>query len=219
MSLGIFYNQTEKRIINDLVSHVSKSKPICEIKILNIYISKEKHYSEKTFVTDIGIGDNISDFIKNIQSYNETIGGEKFDIVNCRFSMRHFMSDVIVLSSFVEFVSSVLNSQGYFIGFLLDMKRINSIFADLTFIENGPYKIEFGNYDYYQSQYNISINNDNITMINPTLLESTCEDNELYHIDDIILESLHENSLNYILLSDIEKQFGFLNYMFLYKKK
>jgi hypothetical protein len=187
-----------------------------EINILNIYLSKEKHYIEHPTLTDIGIGADIHDFIKNIPTYIDSLHGGKFDIVNCRFSLRHFMADVVVLSSFVEFVSNVLNPRGYFIGFLLDMRKVNSIFAETPLIINGPYKIEYGSYDNYQSQYNLFINNEHVTVINPALLESICKDNEMYHIDNIILESLYENSLNNITLNTYEKQFGFLNYVFLY---
>lgn len=219
MSLGIFYEETEKRIINDLVLYLIRDKPIDEIKILNVYVSKDKKISEHATITNISIGEDIKDFINEIPVYVESLKKYKYDIVNCRFSLRKFMSDIITLTKFIEFVSSVMEINGYFMGFLLDMKRLNSIFAEMTHIQRGPYKIEYGNYDSNLNRYNIIINDEQITILNSELLESICRDVGLYHVDNIILESLYKNSINDVILNVYEKQFGFMNYVFLYKKK
>lgn len=219
MTLGNFYDQTEKIIINDLVSYLSKSRPIMKIRILNIYTSQTKTISESPMTTDIKIGDKTNDFLRSAMEYSKALNGRKYDIVNCRFSLRDFMSNITELAAFIGFISDALRPGGYFMGFMLDINRLSGIFSETMTLTGGPYKIE---YQQFGSDIDtptvVIINGETNNIIDFSVIESLCQNFGLRHVDNVILESLYNNSLHYVTLQEYEKQFGFLNYVFLFQK-
>ena len=132
------------------------------------------------------------------------------------------MTSIRDLLIFVKFISDILNDGGLFIGFLLDLNKLNGIFSEKSSIYSGTYGIE------YASQNDISdnmssmillINGEKMNIIDFSTLEDICEKCDLYHMDNIILESLYYNSLSDIKLTSSEKQFGFLNFVFIFQKR
>lgn len=221
MSLGDFYKQTEKIIINDIISYLTKSQQVSDVKILNLYVSTINHMNETPSIVDLGISDEPNIFLKNISMYRQALRGHKFDIVNCRFSARAFMMSIKDFIGFIGFVADLLKPNGVFMGFLLDVNKLNGIFTETASVSNGPYDIEYisQNDDDIFSIKQYVINGEISNMIDFTTLKILCEKYGLIHIDNIILESLYYNSLNYLDLKEHEKQFGFMNYVFLFQKK
>jgi hypothetical protein len=221
MSLGDFYKQTEKIIINDIVAYLAKSRSHKYIKILNLYVSPIQHIKEYPHMVDLGVSDDPNEFLKNITEYQKSLRGQKFDIVNCRFSARSFMLSMKEIMGFIGFIADTLRPGGIFMGFLIDVNKLNGIFTESTSMTGGPYKIEYvQRYDDNDifSMNQVIINGETANIINFTTLQLLCKQFGLIHIDNIILESLYYNSLNYLTLTDYEKQFGFLNYVFLFQK-
>lgn len=221
MSLGDFYKQTEKIIINDIVTYLTKSKLFKNIKILNLYVSPIRHVNEHPMIFDMGISDDPNEFLKNISEYRNSLRGHKFDIVNCRFSARSFMLSMREFMGFIGFVADALKPGGIFMGFLIDTNKLNGIFTETSSMTGGPYQIEYiqqnDENDIYSTKQ-IIINGEVTNIINFTTLQLLCKQFGLIHIDNVILESLYYNSLNHLSLSDYEKQFGFLNYVYLFQK-
>lgn len=221
MSLGDFYKQTEKIIINDIVTYLTKSSSIKHIKILNLYVSPIKHINEYPMIVNLGVSDDPNEFLKNITEYQKALRGHKFDIVNCRFSARTFMFSMKEFMEFIGFIADALKPGGIFMGFLIDVNKLNGIFVETTSMTGGPYQIEYmqqsDDNDIFSTKQ-IIINGESTNIINFTTLKLLCKQFGLIHIDNVILESLYNNSLNYLTLTDYEKQFGFLNYVFLFQK-
>jgi hypothetical protein len=245
MGLGDFYKQVEKIIINDIILHLIKSKGTDNVTILNLYTSQYKHVDELTNICNMGIGNDPLEFVKNVSSYRQSLKSRKFDIVNCRFSARSFMSSIRELLGFTGFIADALKPGGILMGFLLDINKLNGIFSETTSLSNGPYRIEYTSstpnyvdvaynskrysHDKYPTDnrprtfneyisYQVVVNDDIVNIVNFTTLKSLCGQFGLIHVDNIILESLYNNSLSHISLADYEKQFGFLNYAFLFQK-
>ena len=216
MHLGEFYNQTENMIINNLIYYFRNINPLKEVKILNIYDSSENQVDELFNFTDLRFIDN-SAFLDNIEVYKNSLNGKKFDIINCRFSLKCFMSNRESLTKFVDFVADMLEENGYFMGFMLDTNQINGIFATTTYMTNGLYRLEYFG-QMIDDKLPVLINGELLEIINFDTLKLICFQNGLRHIDNVILESLHRNSLSGINLTTPEKQFGYLNYVFIFQK-
>lgn len=221
MNLGNFYKQTEKLIINDIITYLVKSENVSSIKILNISTADSAHLNETRSIFDMKINENPTDFLKNINEYRKSLRGQKFDIVNCRFVARIFMMNMRDFIEFIGFISDTMKPGGIFMGFLLDVNKMNEIFTDTTEIRGGPYELSYINQhddDDIYSLKQVNVNGEVMGIINFSTLETICRKFGMIHIDNIILESLHRNSLSRIVLTDYEKQFGFLNYVFLFRK-
>ena len=240
MSLGNFYKNAEKLVMTDLITYHHKNNKMNKLNVLNIYFSNKRHISEKPIVmncfndrllmdklcyimlVDLSIDEDPKTFFKNIGEYQKSLNGKTFDIVNCRFSIKNFMTSIRELLIFVKFISDILNDKGLFTGFLLDLNKLNGIFSEKSSIHSGTYGIE------YASQNDISdntssmlllINGEKMNIVDFSTLDDICEKCDLYHLDNIILESLYYNSLSEIKLTTSEKQFGFLNFVFIFQKR
>lgn len=240
MSLGEFYKQVEKIIINDLVAYFINVQTEfgghdANIKILNMYLSDEKHINEFPNVYNMGIGNDPNMFLKTITSYRQSLRYQKFDIINCRFSMKSFANSIKYLLAFIEFIADTLKPNGIFMGFSMDINKLNSVFAEKSVMRSGPYKLEYVSMtpmtetgwnvasdeisNYNLTTYPIIVNDETVNIIDFATLQTICLQYGLVHLENIILESLFNNSLNHIPLKEYEKQFGFLNYVFLFQKK
>lgn len=220
MSLGDFYRHAEILILNDIVTYIVKHNTIREPHILNICVSQNGHISEYPFVTNLDINDDPNDFDKNIDKYVDAVGRNEYDIVNCRFSMKMFLATANIFMNFMKFVVMISKPKCVLMGFLLDTNKINGLFSEKPTITGGPYKLEYVEPDeddlYGLQRVNI---NDTIThTINFGTLRTICAKFGFVHLDNVILESLYDNSLRHIKLTEYEKLFGFLNYVFLFQK-
>jgi hypothetical protein len=239
MSLGEFYKNAEKIIVNDLITYHYKKNDNDNVSVLNLYFSKKSLLTEKPFaidclnkksmdsglcyvdMIDLSIDDDPKNFFNNMQDYSKSLDGKTFDIVNCRFSIKSFMTSVRDLLIFIKFVSDLLNDRGVFIGFLLDLSKLNGIFTEMPSMYAGPYGIEYANQNDISdnlTSMTILINGEKMNIMDFSTLEMICKKCNLIHLDNIILESLYNNSLSNISLTENEKQFGFLNYMFIFQK-
>ena len=239
MSLGNFYKNVEKLVMTDLITYHNRKNNLNKVNILNLYYSKKNRLVEKPFamsclndrnvssnlcyvtLVDLSIDDDPKSFFKNIGEYQRSLDGKTFDIVNCRFSIKNFMSSIRELLIFIKFVSDVMNDKGIFIGFLLDLNKINGIFSEIPSMYAGPYGIEYTTQNDLSdnlSSMMLLINGEKMNIIDFSTLEEMCKKCNLYHLDNIVLESLYNNSLNNMELSKSEKQFGFLSFMFIFQK-
>lgn len=239
MSLGEFYKQVEKIILSDLIIYQYKTSKNNKLKMLNLYCSNMEHMNEKHIVIncsgndrvvdkgdacyvhifDMGINDEPIEFMKKVSNYREMLSKHKFNIINCRFSMRTFLSSMRDIIMFISFMVELLEDKGILMGFLLDVNKLNGIFAETPSLFAGQYGIEYVSpYDYLDdlSIKSILINGEKSNIIDFITLEKICKKCGLIHLDNVILESLYNNSLKQIELNENEKQFGFLNYVYLF---
>lgn len=240
MSLGDFYNQAEKIVLNDLITYQHKVFHKRNMTVLNIYCSKNIHIRDKPVavncsgnervidalhicnvnMVDMGIDEDPFDFIKKQTEYNEMLKKYKFDVINCRFSMRQFLTSQRDLISFISFMIDLLGTDGILMGFMLDINKLNGIFAESPSLFAGPYGIEYiSPYDYFDENSlfkSVLINGNKSNLIDFVSFKNICEKLGLKHLDNIILESLYNKSLDHIDLKNDEKQFGFLNYVYLF---
>lgn len=221
MGLGEFYREAEKIIIIDLISYIQSTYHHKNIRVLNIYTSQTKQISNFSNGIEMSIGNEPNEFLKQIDSYRNSLGGRKFDIINCRFTARNFMSSVKELMGFIGFVSDTLRTGGIFMGFLLDTNKLNGIFTDKSSLYVGQYGIEYLPQTETTETYTpklFLVNGEPTGLVDFSTFELICKKFGMIHVETVILRSLHNNSLNWVTLNDTDKQFGFLNYVFLFQK-
>jgi hypothetical protein len=219
MSLGEFYSNTEKIVMNDLYDKL-KSETKRKGKILYLFENTSIRMKDVFKITYLGIGNNIDEFIEHINEYRLTLGMHKYMIVNCRFSIRRFMDNLEKFNIFLRFVSDILRSGGYFVGFMMDMRKVNKIFMERTVLENEPYKLEYiPQYSEGEvSQYKIKINNENAIIMSDNVFREMCLMNGLMYVMSVNLEKIHDDYLDHIKLDKREKTFGFLNKVFVFRR-
>lgn len=218
MTLGHFYDKAEKFIINDLAAYrmnqliQSGEYTYHGVSILMIDDSPFEYFKQNGMISTISLGKNI----QNILQYAQVIGEEKFDIVNCRFVLKHYTRDLQLLTSFIGMMHELLKSGGYLIGFILNTSKLNEIFTDTTEIAAGGYTLKYN--DTHDNAIDITTNNEIINVPSFDKLLEICDYVGFVHVNNVLLEQLHYNSLYKIKLADHEKLFGFLNYIFIFRK-
>lgn len=224
MSLGFFYKQTEKILLNDIVSQSLNDYQLSKLRILNIYSAPNMHVSEYPDMINMCIGNEPDIFVKNMDTIEKSLGGKKFHVINCRFSLRQFMMSIRHLYEFLGFITRNLKTDGIFMGFLLDTDKVSGLFTDAIEFKRGNYGIEYvsqNNNEYDIENYNsiqVIINGELNNIFSFSTLETICNKFGMYRMDKINLEYIYKNSLNNMNLDPDEKLFGFLNYVFLFRK-
>lgn len=238
MSLGNFYRQVEHVIMAELIKYTIKANQSNNILILNISTSQHISLEESPNIHNLNISDDPLDFIKNIATLNQSFQFTKYNIINCRFTARIFMSSIDHLLVFLKFISGLLLPGGIFTGYLLDINTLHGLFTDVSSIADGPYTIKylmknptildfayhsddsmqsnkasFNEYAFYQYM----VNDELVNVVNFTTLKLLCEQFGLIHIDNIDLKNIYIRRLMHINLKDYEKRFGFLNYFFIFQ--
>lgn len=219
MSLPKFYRQVGKLITDDLITYKTKNDPdeLLHIKILNIRTTDPTSITETYITTDMNIGEDTSIFIRNIARFYYSLKNRKFDIINCHFSIKNFMADDKDLFVFLNFISQLLKPNGIFMGFMMDLDKLNGIFSEKPVLVSGKHKIEFHSSDDPDAS-SILIDGKLNKVMKLSSLEIFCQQFGMIHVDNIVLESLHKNSLSDIALSEEDKKLGFLNSVFLFQK-
>lgn len=221
MGLGDFYKETETMIVNNLTKYLIKNDKFKKIKLLNINFSENIGVKEYPLTTNLDIGNNPQYFLDNIEKFLSSLKGERFHIINCRFTAKYFMTNIKDFYKFMSFIVSILKPKGILMGFLLDNDKLNGIFSEKTVLRRGSYKLKYiasEQSDNYVSN-KILINDEPVTIFNFTTLEYICNQFGLIHVRTVLLENVYIDTLNYFELNKNEKLFGFLNYVFLFQKQ
>lgn len=157
---------------------------------------------------------------------------EKFEVVSCQFALHYFYESEKTLDTFVSNVDSFLQENGYFIGTCLDGSMVKSKLNKVKFGEeiNGVLKnrVIWNIKKLYKREKNIG-NEIEIYMesigrriteylVNmPLLIEKLAK----YNIQLITMESFNKayEQCDTKELSDVEKEYSFMNIFFMFQKK
>jgi len=221
MELKKFYRNVEEIIISDVITYLRKNNMTQKFEILNIDISESitnenVDIIKNNNVTTVKINPN--NFINKSDEYHNLFNGNKFNIVNCRFTLKYFTKTINTMSKFIAFISDVLEKDGVMFGYLFDLNNINAKFLKNSVISSGKNKIEYNGDDIDDEFIKLTINDENIKIIKSHEFENICNNFNLFLQDRIILKNIHKNSLNHIKLNKNEQKLGFLNYIFIMRK-
>lgn len=220
MSLGIFYNEVDQYIINDIQTHIGHIP-----NVLYLYTSEKKKISVGAYFIKLGIGNDIHHFLKHITEYESSLFNKRFDIINIRFSIRHFFNNPDNVNQFIGFITRHLKGGGFMIGYALSNDKLNVLFMENDEVFGGPYYLKllpslmsesprpYGN-AIQLSRYNP---NDVSYMVNLEELVKICFQNGLFYIGTIDFEKIYTNYTPNIKLQHFERTFGFLNYIFIFQ--
>lgn len=229
MGLGDFFQRVEKFMISDIflfqhnkwdIPHKTIMVKTNQIKVLNIFVADQQYVREVLpNIFNMCIGDNVDRFIQNINDYIVSLNHQHFNIINCRFSLKYFLTNIDTLMIFLRFVSDRLVENGIFMGFMLDTDKINGVFAEQSLLESGPYKLEMSREYGDELLFNtVYVNNEICFVISRTNFNTVCSRVGLKNVKYIDMKQLYKEYLHNIELSKNDKKFGFLNTVFIFKK-
>lgn len=217
MSLGDFYQLVEKYVIKNVVERFDST--YYQISILNIYNSDYEFLEEYAHHTNIGFGNDIKDFSKKVLEYEQSLNNKKFDIINCRFSLRYFFDDRDILNTFLDFVSKHLNNMGYFVGFILDAESVGMHLMSRPKIESDPFMLEYLTMNADNNLIDtIKVNDEIIKLKTLKELEVKFLPHGLYYVDSIPFRDIYEIYANTLRMNKTNRFFGLLNLVFIFQK-
>lgn len=218
--MDIFYNNVEQFVLTDIMTHIGHPP-----SVLYLYISDKKKLMIGINFVKLCIGNNVNEFFDNIKKYEISLHNQKFDVVNIRFSVRHFFKAQIHLSKFLDFVTNYLKGGGFLIGYALASDKLNASLMTESEIVDGPYYLRVPSriitesiYPYNNIIYVNSNDTDNINyMVDLNELTNICLEKGLFYIGVMDFEKIYIQRAPAIVLQDYEKTFGFLNYVFIFQ--
>lgn len=187
------------------------------------------------FVMDLSDPDNLYEIEKIVDR-------TKFNLISCQFAIHYFFKSERNLDTLIRIVARYIDKNGFFIGTTIDGSKLINLFKkkDQTKqIKNDLYdiKLEFNisNIKNYGNKYNISLGKKTEKghyftgreseeyLVNIDLLKSVCKKYGLKFLDTINFEQWYKvylrdnpNLESKYKLNEIEKEFSFLNFSFVF---
>jgi mRNA (guanine-N7-)-methyltransferase len=173
----------------------------------------------------------------NLAKIYSKIGGRKFNLISCQFAIHYFFKDESSLDTLMNIIDYSTESGGYFIGTTIDGRVLNKMFMSGNVIDTDKFRIE-----------NRTITRDSDSPYGNKYVASLGEKGEDHYFrdNDSVEYMVDIDELKYIAgkynlefigkftfeewyekykperdneMSESEKQFSFLNFSFVFRKK
>ena len=176
---------------------------------------------------------------KNLEPIDKIIGNRKFNIISCQFAIHYFFRDTDAMDTFMQLVSKYLDDEAIFIGTTMDGNKLKEMFQenkvmqnDIYYLEymkdkisNEPfgntYKVNLGGENRFNEDHYFSKNASIEYLVDINVLKEIAAKHNLIFAGQHPFQEYYENQFvksNGKRLSDNEKEFSFMNFMFFFKK-
>lgn len=178
--------------------------------------------------------------LDNIPKIQKILNNTKFNIISCQFAIHYFFKNPESLDNFVQLVSQNISKNGFFIGTTMDGKQITNLLKSKNTrkIKTDLYQLDADfdptNTSNYGDKYKILLGNKSETgyyfsghaseeyLVNLDILKSVCEKYGLLFLDIITFRdwySIYKEEFPDFYkykLSNLEQEFSFLNFSFVF---
>lgn len=173
----------------------------------------------------------------NLAKIYSKIGGRKFNLISCQFAIHYFFKNESSLDTLMNIIDYCIAPGGYFIGTTIDGRILNKMFMNGNVIETDKFRIENkvitrDSDSPYGNQYVASLGdkgedhyfreNDSVEyMVDIDELKSIADKYGLDFVGKFSFEEWYKkyNPRDEDKMSESEKQFSFLNFSFIFKKR
>ncbi len=169
---------------------------------------------------------------KSIYKIKKIISNKKFDIISCQFAIHYFFESELILCNLINIASSFAKINGLFIGTSMNGNKIRQLFNN-NIIQNNIFKIKNKTgkmLSSYNNQCSVMLGLKQETdgyFKNGESNEYLVDINELVYICgqyDLVFVDITEFDQWYYMynsdiMNNIEKEFSFLNFSFVFIKK
>jgi hypothetical protein len=203
------------------------SSQILDTNYISNIVDDQDQYIAKILFGDIKKGAILEDRLKDYHGY----AVDKFNIVSCQFALHYFYESETKLDNFVMNINNFIKNEGYFIGTCLDGNVIKNKLSSLKYGEEITGKIKDRTVWNIKKLYKketksligeeIEIYMESIGkrikeyLVNIDLLIKKLKVYDINLVECKTFDKLYDTKFN---LSDVEKEYSYMNMYFIFKK-
>jgi hypothetical protein len=203
------------------------SSQLLDTNYISNIVDDQDQYIAKILFGDIKKGAILEDRLKEYHGY----AIDKFEVISCQFALHYFYESETKLDNFVMNVNNFIKNDGYFIGTCLDGNVIKNKLKTLKYGEEITGKIKertVWNIKKLYKKENKSLVGEEIEiymesigkrikeyLVNIDLLIKKFKVHDINLVECKTFDKLYDTKFN---LSDVEKNYSFMNMYFIFKK-